>query len=284
MKLKNLWQPSAVILTTALVISKEHAISELSLESSPKVSNLPSEIPPVKDHITGTDDKHPFNHTQTSQNAFDEAIERWQARTTESFTPVTNKNFWAGSCSYVNDHAQQGITSNKTVYQLIVESKYTTFLARLINENEKLVAILNGTAANWGNVTFFAPIDSAFEGIMPLWIKLSKQDKSEILAYLFASEVYTANCLLMTHTIASTLASTDLGGKFQRLSISIDLQLEEWRVNSYSRIIAADIVSSCLGLLHHYSCVTSSPIISSEVTASFMDWIGFWVRPLTLSL
>lgn len=44
--------------------------------------------------------------------------------------------------------------SNKTVYELIAESKYTTKLAKLINDYPDIVAILNGTTANF---TVFAP-------------------------------------------------------------------------------------------------------------------------------
>jgi len=48
---------------------------------------------------------------------------------------------------------------NRTVYELINESKYTTKLAKLINEYDDLVEALNGTKANY---TIFAPTDAAF--------------------------------------------------------------------------------------------------------------------------
>lgn len=51
---------------------------------------------------------------------------------------------------------------NRTVYELITESKYTTKLAKLVNEYDDLVEALNGTSANF---TVFAPTDRAFEKV-----------------------------------------------------------------------------------------------------------------------
>ena len=51
---------------------------------------------------------------------------------------------------------------NQTVYQLISESKYTTKLAKLLDDYPELIKTLNGTEANY---TVFAPTDAAFEKI-----------------------------------------------------------------------------------------------------------------------
>jgi len=51
---------------------------------------------------------------------------------------------------------------NQTVYQLISESKYTTKLAKLLDDYPDLIKTLNSTEANY---TIFAPTDSAFEKI-----------------------------------------------------------------------------------------------------------------------
>jgi len=48
------------------------------------------------------------------------------------------------------------------VYQLISESKYTTKLAKLLDDYPDLIKTLNSTEANY---TIFAPTDSAFEKI-----------------------------------------------------------------------------------------------------------------------
>lgn len=51
-------------------------------------------------------------------------------------------------------HGKPHHKPNKTVYQLIAESKYTTKLAKLINDFPDVVELLNGTKANF---TVFAP-------------------------------------------------------------------------------------------------------------------------------
>lgn len=196
----------------------------------------------MKDQVTGTDGNDSFNDAQTSPNAFDQAVERWQARTTESFTPLTGQDLWSGpQCGYLNDYTQPDLTVDKTVYQLIMESKHTTIFARLINENEDIVALLNSTASNrYYNFTIFVPIDSAFEKVKALVFEMPKQYMELFVAYHFASRAFSAHCLLRKHTIPSTLAASDLA--VHRLSIN----LQEWTVNNHSRIIAADIVSTCL--------------------------------------
>ena len=128
---------------------------------------------------------------------------------------------------------------NLTVYQLISESKYTTKLAKLINEFDDLVQLLNGTAANY---TVFAPIDCAFEKIPEDAPKPSKELLKKVLTYHVSSEYYPAGRVLVTHTIPTLLRGEELGDEPQRLSTNIGLK--GLTVNFYSRIIAVDIVSS----------------------------------------
>ncbi|KAL4934309.1 FAS1 domain-containing protein [Aspergillus undulatus] len=62
-----------------------------------------------------------------------------------------------------NTVTTQPSTSDKTIYQLISESKYTTILTKIINEDEELVQFLNSTEHN--KITIFAPTDDAFQKI-----------------------------------------------------------------------------------------------------------------------
>ena len=128
---------------------------------------------------------------------------------------------------------------NKTIYELVSESKYTTKLAALINEYDDLVKILNGTAANY---TLFAPIDSAFDKIPDKAPKPSKEELLDILLYHASSEFYPAGRVLVTHTVPTLLDGKDIGGKPQRLSTNIGFK--GLTVNFYSRIIAIDIVGA----------------------------------------
>ncbi|KAK6586544.1 hypothetical protein PZA11_001601 [Diplocarpon coronariae] len=137
-----------------------------------------------------------------------------------------------------------GHKPNKTVYQMIASSKYTTKLAKLINEYPDLVEALNGTAANY---TVFAPTDKAFEKI-PKHHKPSKEMIKKILTYHVSPEFYPAGRVLVTHTIPSLLAEDSLGGNPQRLRVGFALT-KGLNINFYSRIIAVDIFGTN-GVIH----------------------------------
>lgn len=126
---------------------------------------------------------------------------------------------------------------NKTVYELIASSKYTTKLAKLINEYPDLVEILNGTAANY---TVFAPTDKAFEKIPEGHKKPSKELIKKVLAYHISPDFYPAGRVLVSHTIPTALGEDALGGEPQRLRLG--LSLRGLTVNFYSRIVAVNIV------------------------------------------
>ncbi|EKD14479.1 uncharacterized protein L3040_000007 [Drepanopeziza brunnea f. sp. 'multigermtubi'] len=133
---------------------------------------------------------------------------------------------------------------NKTVYELIASSKYTTKLASLINEYPDLVETLNGTAANY---TVFAPTDKAFEKI-PKHHKPSKEVIKKILAYHVSPDFYPAGRVLVTHTIPTALGEERLGSNPQRLRVGFALT-KGLNINFYSRIIAIDIFGTN-GVIH----------------------------------
>ena len=240
MKLKALFLQLSVPVsaTTAFAIPEEqqNVMSEFTLG----VSHQRTTLNPSLDDV------------EPPQNALDQAIERWQAekgKATEgndNEIPIFYTKPWSSASEHdlFDDYVHPGSTSNKTVYQLIMECKYTTIFAALINGYDDIVADLNGTATSFGNVTVFIPIDSEMKRVMDSSIKLSKQDIKEILGYHIISQVYPIDRLLLKHTIISTLASIDLGGQRQRLSIYAGEK--ELMINHYSRVIAVDIVSKSL--------------------------------------
>jgi uncharacterized surface protein with fasciclin (FAS1) repeats len=128
-------------------------------------------------------------------------------------------------------------TSNLTVYQLIAGSKYTTKLAKLINEYPDLVETLNGTAANY---TVFAPTDKAFEKL-PKGHKPSKELIKKVLAYHVSPAFYPAGRIFITHTIPTALGEKSLGGEPQRLRVGFSIH-KGLNINFYSKIVAANIV------------------------------------------
>ena len=99
---------------------------------------------------------------------------------------------------------------NMTVYQLIAGSKYTTKLAKLINEFDDLVEALNSTK---GNFTVFAPTDSALDKIPEDAPKPSKEQLKKFLSYHVVPENYPAGRVLFADTAPTLLKSDHLGSE-----------------------------------------------------------------------
>lgn len=133
---------------------------------------------------------------------------------------------------------------NRTVYELIASSKYTTKLAKLINEYPDIVDALNGTKANY---TVFAPTDEAFEKIPDHHKKPSKELIKAVLQYHVSPDFYPAGRVLVSHTIPTTLDESSLGDEPQRLRVG--LGLKGLAVNFYSRVVAVNIFGTN-GVIH----------------------------------
>lgn len=134
-----------------------------------------------------------------------------------------------------------------TIYQLISESKYTTKFAKLVDEHEDVVKLLNSTSSH--NLTLFVPVDEAFEDIPEHHEKPSKEFIENLLNYHIGLGEYRAKRILGTNTIPTAYKEKFLGDEHQRLRTSIGLS--GVTVNFYSRVIAANIVSLyCFHLVH----------------------------------
>ncbi|KAL4806555.1 Fasciclin domain-containing protein [Aspergillus unguis] len=168
--------------------------------------------------------------------------------------------------------------SDKTIYELISESKYTTILTKIINEDPELVQFLNSTEHKF---TIFAPTDTAFKKIPHHHHHHRDHDgdgygngdgdgdgdhriPKEIIRlfarYHSSPEVLNAAKLFHRHTIPSALHDPLLGGTnpgndklnheeglFQRLAVRSGFK--GLTLNFYSHIVAADIGASN-GLIH----------------------------------
>lgn len=128
-------------------------------------------------------------------------------------------------------------TSNLTIYELISKSKYTTKFAKLVDEYDDIVQLLNSTSANY---TLFVPVDEAFKHI-PEDKKPSKEFVEAVLKYHIGLGLYPAGRVLVTHTLPTALDEPLLGDKPQRLRTSAGV-LSGVRINFYSKVIAIDIV------------------------------------------
>lgn len=142
---------------------------------------------------------------------------------------------------------------NQTVYELISKSKYTTKLAKLINDYPDLVKLLNGTTANF---TVFAPTDAAFEKIPKHAPKPSKEQLKKLLTYHVSPEFYPAGRVLVTRTIPTALEAEFIKDVPQRLSTQIGFK--GLTVNFYARIVAIDIFGTN-GVIHGIDSILVPP-------------------------
>jgi uncharacterized surface protein with fasciclin (FAS1) repeats len=241
----------------AFVVPDEYVMSQIAIESHAVSDSLLDHLPTNHQIIETVQDS--FSETvRCSRTAFDQAVEQAESAGRDILSKSKQTTFEAESWlaskfesldrnGHHNHHGHHdhpghhGPKPNKTVYELIAESKYTTKLAKLINEYDDLVTLLNGTAANY---TVFAPIDSAFDNIPKDAPKPSKEELKRVLLYHTSSDYYPARRVLVTRTIPSSLTEDALGGEQQRLSTNIGLK--GLTVNFYSRIIAVDFVGTSL--------------------------------------
>ncbi|KAK8166385.1 FAS1 domain-containing protein [Phyllosticta citrichinensis] len=151
-------------------------------------------------------------------------------------------------------HKKPHEPSNRTIYELIAESKYTTKLAKLINDEPDLVQLLNGTTANF---TVFAPTDKAFDKI-PKGHEPSKEFIKKLLTYHVSGEFYPAGRVLKTYTIPTLYNEPELGEEPQPQRLSLNVGFKGLTVNFYSRIIAVDIFGSN-GVIHAIDSILLPP-------------------------
>jgi uncharacterized surface protein with fasciclin (FAS1) repeats len=142
---------------------------------------------------------------------------------------------------------------NRTVYELINESKYTTKLAKWINEYDDIVQLLNGTKANY---TVFAPTDEAFEKIPEHGHKPSKEVLKDILLYHVTDDLYPAGRVLHTYTIPTLYTPSKNLGHQQRLTVRVTLKGPA--INFYSRLVAVNIFGTN-GVVHGVDSILVPP-------------------------
>jgi len=151
------------------------------------------------------------------------------------------------------DHPPHEQKPNRTVYELISESKYTTKLAKLINEYDDLVEALNGTKANY---TVFAPTDAAFEKIPEHGKKPSKEFLKNILLYHVSDDFYPGPRVLHSYTIPTLYKPSKNLGHAQRLTVRVTLKGPA--INYYSKIVAANIFGTN-GVIHGVDSILVPP-------------------------
>ncbi|KAI0013790.1 FAS1 domain-containing protein [Xylariaceae sp. FL0662B] len=129
-------------------------------------------------------------------------------------------------------------STNLTVYESIKASNFTKKFAALIDDYPDIVKKLNSTSAN---VTAFIPIDRAFDKI-PDHHKEHKPPREvveRILEYHILPGSYPAGRVLAHHTLPTALEEEHLGGRPQRLRVSVGLF--GVKLNFYSKLIVANL-------------------------------------------
>lgn len=140
--------------------------------------------------------------------------------------------------SAIPGHHGHGDDSSFTIYELISKSKFTTKFAKLVDDHPSVVDLLNSTSANY---TLFVPIDKAFEDIPDHHKHPSKEAVENALLYHIGVGEYPARKILHSYTLPTAYDEDWLGGEPQRLRTSVNLG--GVKLNFYSKVIAADIVS-----------------------------------------
>lgn len=236
--------PLAAVAATAFVVPDPQVFAQLPVHRG---QEKPHEDVPWRNWLPSAD-----SFTDSAHDFFDTLagdIEDVVQDVRDKFAPAEPSSVFGeedfGIDAIDKPHHGHG-KSNLTIYQLISESKYTTKFAKLVDEYEDVVQLLNSTKANY---TLFVPVDSAFEHI-PEDKKPSKEFVEAVLKYHIGLGLYPAGRVLVTHTLPTALDEPLLGDKPQRLRTSVGL-LSGVRVNFYSKVIAVDIVRFPQSLLQY---------------------------------
>ncbi|KAL3468150.1 Fasciclin domain-containing protein [Aspergillus heterothallicus] len=173
---------------------------------------------------------------------------------------------------------------NRTIYELINESKYTTILAKIVRSDPELVDYLNSTERRF---TFFAPTDHAFKKIPHRHHhkdhdgdddhhgddddndhRIPKEVVRAILRYHSSPEVLNAAQLFHSHTIPSDLEDPWLGTtkpddddeeeEALPQRIAVRAGFKGLTLNFYSHIVAAGIPAAN-GLIHGIDSILLPP-------------------------
>lgn len=304
MKLTTILPLAAI--TTAFVIPDEQMTNQIVVESQEASKSFLDKLPSIDDNFSGVEDA--FNDAVAfSENALDNAmnaashliqachdsmtafdVNGWleSAETTSAFELDEELSERPGKKPKGPHHKRPHGPHHKhkpklTVYELIAKSKYTTKLAKLINEYPDVVDLLNGTAANY---TVFAPTDKAFAKLPKGHEKPSAEFLKAVLAYHVSPEFYPAGRVLVSHTVPTTLGLDSLGGNPQRLRVG--LGLKGLAVNFYSRIVAVNIVGPFSELTVAYTNAIFSlvPMVSSTASTPSSSLLHQLLRSSTSSL
>jgi len=270
---------------TAFVIPDEQTMNSLSLGPQDRPAHsLWDNVPSPEEAWQEIDDTL-TKAAGIAKDAFDEALDHTFTAAVqfgEKFESALAGQAWLQSADYDLDlfsteerpphhkpphhrkphHPPHHHKPNLTIYEMLSKSKYTTKLAKLIDEFPEVVQALNGTEHNY---TLFAPIDRAFRKIPKHAPKPSKEVLKAVLGYHASTEFFPAGRILVSKTIPTTLEGEFIGGYPQRLSTQASLR--GLTVNFYSRVVAVDIFGTN-GVIHAVDSLLIPPFKVVDIIAA----------------
>ncbi|ROW02963.1 hypothetical protein VSDG_01762 [Cytospora chrysosperma] len=254
--------PLAAAAANAFVIPDIESFSELPVHGvQPHDDASWLDWLPSADSISSSVHNTVDSLSSTIEDAIDNVKGTFEAELESLFDEEEDYGMDSSSIDVSNRPHHGHKKSEKTIYQLISECKYTSKFAKLVDEYDDIVQLLNGTSANY---TLFVPVDDAFKHI-PEDKKPSKEFVEAVLKYHIGLGLYPAGRVLVTHTLPTALNEPFLGGKPQRLRTSVGL-LSGVRVNFYSKVVAVDFGAKN-GVIHAVkSILVPPPMVGRELT------------------
>ncbi|BCR86582.1 fasciclin domain-containing protein [Aspergillus chevalieri] len=257
-------------LSTAYVIPSEEVLEDLNIN---KISNEKIHFTQKENIQNALDDTLDSFSTAKPKVGTDSRIDSWINRLkdyaldslededtdeqgyTKDDEDIIDSNlpFPLPHLPFSKHHHHDG-NSDKTIYQLISSSKYTTNLTKIIDEDESLVHLLNNTNHNF---TLFAPTDHAFAKLPPHLPELSKEFIRAVLHYHLAAGVYSALDVFHHQTLPTLLNETTSGHELPQ-RVTVRPGLKGLKVNFYGRLVAVDIAASN-GLIHGIDSILLPP-------------------------
>ncbi|KAI0101273.1 FAS1 domain-containing protein [Daldinia grandis] len=239
----------------AFVVPDEATAQQLVLETEQQAEK------PVS---SWWDHTHSLNDFLSSaENTFETALDALEKQASKLSSSLPKVEFGIGSeiteflapSDYaVPGHGHWHVT-NLTVYQSIKASNYSKKFAALIDDHPDLVKKLNSTSAN---ITAFIPTDVAFEKI-PHHDgdhKPPKEFLEKLIKYHVVPDFYPAGRVLAHHTLPTALEEEALGGRPQRLRVSVGLF--GVKLNFFSKIVYANLYTSN-GVVHGVDSILVPP-------------------------
>ena len=164
------------------------------------------------------------------------------------------------------------IYTQKTIYELVSESKHTTKAFEIIKNDEELTALFKDPDVN---ITFFVPTNEAFEHLPPHHPSEdslddpSKEFHRKAVLYHTSPEAYNTKKLWLSRTIPSGLKSeAGFGeGSHQRLRLGFN-PLSGMRVNFLSKITCGNIVCDVFLMIYDiylYLLLTHDSMLLTEL-------------------